>query len=172
MPWVRVCSASSVASDSLWLHALQPARLLCPWGSPGKDTGEGGHALLQGIFPTQVSCISFWATGVAHWCHILWYHQVGTSKLRAESLSCCLRLNVNTWEDVNDMPLILNPRGLGCMGPLICVFFPEVNAALLHSPGTGGMWGCRTLNGGSSDAEETQIQGPTRNYSGLQLPEE
>ena len=28
--------------------------------------------------------------------NILWYHQVGTSKLRAESLSCCLRLNVNT----------------------------------------------------------------------------
>ena len=27
--------------------------LLCPWDSPGKDTGEGCHALLQGIFPTQ-----------------------------------------------------------------------------------------------------------------------
>ena len=26
--------------------------------SPGKNTGEGCHALLQGIFPTQVSCIS------------------------------------------------------------------------------------------------------------------
>ena len=24
--------------------------------SPGKNTGEGCHALLQGIFPTQVSC--------------------------------------------------------------------------------------------------------------------
>ena len=30
-----------------------PARLLCPWDSPGKTTGVGGHALLQGIFPTQ-----------------------------------------------------------------------------------------------------------------------
>ena len=28
--------------------------LLCPWDSPGKKTGMGGHALLQGIFPTQV----------------------------------------------------------------------------------------------------------------------
>ena len=27
--------------------------LLCPWDSPGKNTGVGCHALLQGIFPTQ-----------------------------------------------------------------------------------------------------------------------
>ena len=29
--------------------------LLCPWDSPGKNTGVGCHALLQGIFPTQRS---------------------------------------------------------------------------------------------------------------------
>ena len=28
-------------------------RLLCPWDSPGKNTGVGCHALLQGVFPTQ-----------------------------------------------------------------------------------------------------------------------
>ena len=28
---------------------------LCPWGFPGKNTGAGGHALLEGIFPTQGS---------------------------------------------------------------------------------------------------------------------
>ena len=27
--------------------------LLCPWDSPGKNTGLGGHSLLQGIFLTQ-----------------------------------------------------------------------------------------------------------------------
>ena len=30
-----------------------PAKLLCPWGSPGKNTGVGCHALLQGTSPTQ-----------------------------------------------------------------------------------------------------------------------
>ena len=25
----------------------------CPWRSPGKKTGVGGHSLLQGIFLTQ-----------------------------------------------------------------------------------------------------------------------
>ena len=38
--------ACSVLSDSA-------TRLLCPWDSPGKNTGVGCHALLQGIFPTQ-----------------------------------------------------------------------------------------------------------------------
>ena len=37
-------------------------RLLHPWDSPGKNTGVGCHALLQGILPTQgwnpVSCIA------------------------------------------------------------------------------------------------------------------
>ena len=34
-------------------HGLLPARLLCPWEFPGKNTGVGCHALLQRIFPTQ-----------------------------------------------------------------------------------------------------------------------
>ena len=28
-----------VASDSLQLQGLEPTRLLCPWDSPGKNTG-------------------------------------------------------------------------------------------------------------------------------------
>ena len=34
-------------------HGLQPTRLLCPWNSPGKNTGVGCHFLLQNIFPIQ-----------------------------------------------------------------------------------------------------------------------
>ena len=45
----------SVVSDSLQSHGWQPARLLCPWDSPGKNTGVGCHALIQGIFPAQGS---------------------------------------------------------------------------------------------------------------------
>ena len=41
------CSVSSVVSDSLWLHGPWPARLLCPWDSPGKNTGVGCHFLFQ-----------------------------------------------------------------------------------------------------------------------------
>ena len=34
-------------SDSLWPHGLEPTRLLCPWDSPGKNTGVGYFFLLQ-----------------------------------------------------------------------------------------------------------------------------
>ena len=44
-----------VMSSSLRPHGLQPARLLRPWNSPGKNTGVGCHSLLQGIFLTQGS---------------------------------------------------------------------------------------------------------------------
>ena len=47
--------SGSVVSDSLQPYGLQPARLLCPWSSPGKNTGVSCHALLQRIFLTQVS---------------------------------------------------------------------------------------------------------------------
>ena len=36
-------------SDSWRPCRLQPARLLSPWDSPGKNTGVGYHFLLQGI---------------------------------------------------------------------------------------------------------------------------
>ena len=47
------CVSLSVMSNSVWPRGLQPARLFCPWNSPGKNTGVGSHSLLQGIFPTQ-----------------------------------------------------------------------------------------------------------------------
>ena len=42
-------------SDSLRHYGLKPAKLLCLWDFPGKNTGVGCHALLQGIFPTKRS---------------------------------------------------------------------------------------------------------------------
>ena len=50
---MRACSVPSLMSSSLWPHGLYPTRLLCPWDFPGKNTGVGYHALLQGIFLTQ-----------------------------------------------------------------------------------------------------------------------
>ena len=61
----------SVVSDSLWPHELQHTRLLCPWESPGKNTGVGCHAFLRGIFPTQESNLC-----LPHLLHCRWvlYH--------------------------------------------------------------------------------------------------
>ena len=52
----------SVVSDSLRPYGLHFARLLCPWDSPGKNTGAGCHFLLKGSSQprdwTCVSCLS------------------------------------------------------------------------------------------------------------------
>ena len=51
-------------SDSLWPHGLEPTRLLCPWDSPGKNTGVGCHAVPFSRESSQhrdwirISCIS------------------------------------------------------------------------------------------------------------------
>ena len=37
---------------------LKPARLLCPWNSPGKNTGVGCLFLLQGVFPPTLQADS------------------------------------------------------------------------------------------------------------------
>ena len=47
------CVSCSVMCNSLQPHELQPARLFCPWNSPGKNTGMGSNSLLQGIFLTR-----------------------------------------------------------------------------------------------------------------------
>ena len=46
---------TSVVSNFFQPFGLQPTRLLCLWDSPGKNAGVGGHAFLQGLFPTQGS---------------------------------------------------------------------------------------------------------------------
>ena len=51
MPAVGCLLVISVVSGFLQPHGLWPARLLCPWDCPGKNTSMGCHSLPQGIFP-------------------------------------------------------------------------------------------------------------------------
>ena len=46
------CLASKLCPILLQPHGLYPARVLCPWNFPSKNTGVGCHFLLQGIFLT------------------------------------------------------------------------------------------------------------------------
>ena len=52
-------------SDSVRPYRLQTSRILCAWGSLGKNTGVGCQALLQRIFPTQGSNPRL--LGLLHW---------------------------------------------------------------------------------------------------------
>ena len=65
--FTRACVSRSVVSDFVTPWTV-PARLLCPWNSPGKNTGVGSHSLLQGVFLTQGSNL-----GLLH-CRQILYH--------------------------------------------------------------------------------------------------
>ena len=62
------CVSHLVVSSSLQLHGPWPARLLCSWNSPGKNTGVGCHSFLKGNFPIQGL-----NTGLLH-CRRILYH--------------------------------------------------------------------------------------------------
>ena len=69
-PWIiyLLLFSGSVMFDCLRPHGLSPTRLLCPWGSPGKNTGVGCHTLPQGVFRTRGSnlgllCVLHWQAG-------------------------------------------------------------------------------------------------------------
>ena len=49
----------------MWHYGLQPASLLCPWKSLGKNTGVRCHALLQQIFLTQG--LNLWLIRLLPW---------------------------------------------------------------------------------------------------------
>ena len=71
---VCVCFSGSTVSDSWRPHRLQPTRLLCPWDSPGKNTGVDCHSFLQRIFQTQGSNPGLWHC--RHIFYLLGYREV------------------------------------------------------------------------------------------------
>ena len=63
--YVRVKPLRCPTVATPWTVAHQ---VLCPWDSPGQNTGVGCHALLQGIFLTQkltpcLVCLLHWQAG-------------------------------------------------------------------------------------------------------------
>ena len=60
-----------------------PPGSLCPWDSPGKNTGVGSHSLRQGIFPVQELNL-----GLLHCKQILYHlsHQGSPSKGKGKAL--------------------------------------------------------------------------------------
>ena len=94
-----VSVSHSVVPDSLPPHGLQPTRLLCPGGFPGKDAGVGCYFLLRGSSQprdgTQFSCaagrfFTHWATREALW--MLW-RKINASEWR------CWKCKLKGWRE-------------------------------------------------------------------------
>ena len=82
---LRSAHVCSVVFSRLWPRGLWPARLLCPWDLPGKNTGAGGHVCLQGIFLTQgLNPPLFTSPTTIRW---ILYHQCHMGSLRGAWIS-------------------------------------------------------------------------------------
>ena len=69
-----VAQLGSTLCDPMDCDIEEPAKLLCPWDSLGKNSRVGSHSLLQGIFPNQGSNLS-----LPHGRQILYHlnHHIG-----------------------------------------------------------------------------------------------
>ena len=79
LQWLKrrmcVCAKSLQLCLTLWLSGPQPPRFLCPWDSPGKNTGVDCCALFRGVFSTWGlnSCLLHllhWQVVLNHLCHL------------------------------------------------------------------------------------------------------
>ena len=62
-PIFSVCAQSLTRGQLFAALRTVPARLLCSWDFPGKNTGVVCHFLLQGIFPNpHLVCLLHWQT--------------------------------------------------------------------------------------------------------------
>ena len=104
-------------------HRLQPARLLSPWDSPGRNTGADSRALLQGIFLAQGS-----NPGLLHCRQILY-------RLTTGAASDVLRLDCGDDCSVNVLKAL---RGKACD------FHP--GGCLVHSCPTAPSWACAQVH--------------------------
>ena len=80
------CLVAKSRPTLLQAPGLWPARLLCPWDFPSKNTGVGCHSLLQG-FPTQG-----WNSSLLHWQvdSLPLSHQGSPQRQRIHTVfSCC-----------------------------------------------------------------------------------
>ena len=98
-----VCVVQVFSTQCVQLFATPwtiPARILCPWNSPGKNTGVGSHSFLQGIFPTLGSNL-----GLPHFRQIPYHlsHQGSPYKLLYDPaiplLGICLKRTKTIWRD-------------------------------------------------------------------------
>ena len=81
------------------LRPTGPARLLCPWDSLSKNTGEECHAHLQGIFPTQGSNLHLLCLLHLRWILYCWatgkpFYEV---QIRSDQSLSRVRLFATPW---------------------------------------------------------------------------
>ena len=106
----------------LWPHGLQPARLLCPWNLPGKNTGMGCHFLLQGIFPTQGLNLFVWHLAPA----------LSETLYPSATLWRNFSMSMFAWVSCSVCLTLCNPMGCGTPGFPVFHYLPELTQTHVH----------------------------------------
>ena len=137
--WQRDVLSHSVVSYFLWPRGLYPIRLLCPWNSPGKNTGVGCHALLQGIFPTQGS-----NPGLSHCKQILFFFSFIFISWRLITLQYCSGFcHTLTWIS-HGFTCVPHPEPLSHLPPhritLGLPSAPALSTCLMHPTWAGDLF--------------------------------
>ena len=148
----------SVSRSVVWDSLQPPARLLCLWNSPGKNTGVGSHSLLLGIFQTQGSNLGLLIAGRFF---IIW------ATKEALVNHCCAVLS--------RLQLSAAPRILAHQAPLSVGFSRQEywSGLLCPSPGNLPNPGIKPRSPAfQADSLPTEPPGkPCGNYIGLQIPD-
>ena len=127
------CKVTSVVSDSVWSHRRQPTRLLCPWDSPGKNTGVGCHFLLPCVkVKNESEVIQSCLTLSDPTDHSLPGSPIyGTFQARVLEWGAIAFSNIHCYSVTKLCPT-LPPHELQMPGLSVQHYFPEFSQAHLH----------------------------------------
>ena len=98
-------------------------RLLCSWGSPGKNIGVGCHALLHWIFLTQGSNLHLLC--LLHW-------QAGSLPLSPPGKTCGLFCSVQFSSVTQSCPTLCDPMNHSTPGLPVHHQLPEFTQTHVH----------------------------------------
>ena len=110
------CLCEHLSCLTLQTCGLGSSRLLCPWNSPGKNTGMCCHFLLQGIFPTQrlnpglLHCrqilftvwVTNWPSNLWVWLYLIMPHKCVSFSRRSLTQKLKMTL-ISLWDMVSGL---------------------------------------------------------------------
>ena len=118
-----MCAAAAKSLQSCPVFVTPwTTRLLCPWNSPGKNTGVGCHSFLQGIFLTQGSnlhllCLLHWPADSLPHSHLfqLTLEQIRDERVHPDSVKNASLYGTSTHSSAQNTKflreaLVIGPR--------------------------------------------------------------
>ena len=117
--YVHACSVPSIVSNSLRPQGCRPPGPSVHGDSPGKNTGVGSHARLQGIFPTQGSnsCPLHWQIFTTSTTWVVVQRQPNIQRNRGKSPETDLQKYIHLIDEKQVTPMHWKMEDFPIYGP-------------------------------------------------------